>query len=251
MSRQQIVGGLIKGLWKQPGAGRCEACGCRGRGATGCGDRGRGGMDDPSGCRGALGSSKLLLLDWNSLCCLHRGEGRLLTLWSQMPGLLQDQLCQIQTDTNPKADTQTCLEKRKTFYIHSCLSLIKNMSHVNQMWFALLMPGLWLGGESGNRASPSLLTCPTSSSQPGLPTCSEKCQEKLKKSPLHLASFSGEELLGEGKWNVHTEERPGKGGERSKNCSGGPRSSESSFSILQRGRKAQRGAVIFLRMPSC
>ena len=29
-----------------------------------------------------------------------------------MPGLPQDQLCQIQADTNPKADTQNCLKKR-------------------------------------------------------------------------------------------------------------------------------------------
>lgn len=56
---------------------------------------------------------------------LYPEEGRRLTLWPQMPDLPQDQPCQIQTDTNPKADTQTCLEKRG-LCIHFCLLLIKN-----------------------------------------------------------------------------------------------------------------------------
>lgn len=41
-----------------------------------------------------------------------------------MPDLPQDQLCQIHTDRNPKADTQTCLEERG-LCVHPCLPLIK------------------------------------------------------------------------------------------------------------------------------
>lgn len=40
----------------------------------------------------------------------------LLALWSQTPGLPQDQLCQIQTDTSPKADTQSYLKERSLSY---------------------------------------------------------------------------------------------------------------------------------------
>lgn len=50
------------------------------------------------------------------LCCFHPGEGKRLALWSQMPGLPQDQLCQIQTDISPKADTQSCLKERSLLY---------------------------------------------------------------------------------------------------------------------------------------
>ena len=60
-----------------------------------------------------LSSTTLPLI---SLCCFHPGEGKRLALWSQMPGLPQDQLCQIQTDISPKADTQSCLKERSLLY---------------------------------------------------------------------------------------------------------------------------------------
>lgn len=150
MSRQQIVRGLIKGLWKEPRAERWEACGCRGQGAIGCGDGGRGRLGAPSGSFGGFWGLGCYCSLIGRICATFNLKKE--ALWSQIPGLLPDHRCQIQTDTNPKADTQTCLEKRQAFHIHAGLSLIEIMSHVNQMWFALLMR-LRLGGESGPNPS--------------------------------------------------------------------------------------------------
>lgn len=79
------------------------------------------GSQEPGGPQSAETGFPLSLL-WNIwkrhitapwVRILALGEGRRLSLWSQMAGLLPDGPCQIEMDVNPQSDTQPCEEKRE------------------------------------------------------------------------------------------------------------------------------------------
>lgn len=194
MSRQQIVGGLIKGLWKEAGTGEMWGLWLPGgRWATVCWD-----WVPPQPVAEPWGEACYCLLDQNtSPELLGLGEGRRLRIWSEMAGLLQDQPCQIQTDITHRQILNP-VRRKETFCVRFCSPLIRNdvfcqpkIGCYSDATWDFCSQASWLGEKEREPSQfrpkdPPISRCftqPARTKVPWtLPTCNQKCQQELQKA---------------------------------------------------------------------